>query len=317
MVAADQGKFVFLFPGQGSQYVGMGAALAEAYPEARAVFDSADEVLDLNMSGLCFEGPEELLKQTVYTQPAILTHSAAVVRVLQSRGVTASAAAGHSVGEYAALFALDVLDLETALSLVKVRAELMYQAGVERPGTMAAIIGLGDEETESVCRQAAEGRVLCLANLNSPGQTVISGEPEAVERAEEIAKASGARRVVRLNVSGAFHSPLMSRVTGQLAEKLEAVEFRKPSGRLIPNVTAEPTEDRDSIKKSLIAQMDSPVRWAESMEAVVSLGYKTAVEAGPGKVLKGLFRRIDREVEVHTVGEPEEIESFCGSVGTQ
>jgi [acyl-carrier-protein] S-malonyltransferase len=178
---------------------------------------------------------------------------------------------------------------------------------------MAAVIGPSFEEVESFCRGAEDAGIVCPANFNCPGQTVISGEPAAVERAEEIARSEGARRVVRLNVSGAFHSPLMDRVAGRLAEKLDGVEFSRPSGQLIPNVTARATQDPEEIKKSLTGQMESPVRWTESMEELVSLGCDTAVEAGPGSVLKGLFRRINRDVTVHSVGGPEEVESLIAA----
>jgi [acyl-carrier-protein] S-malonyltransferase len=300
-----------LFPGQGSQYVGMGRDLAERFAEARLVFEEADEVLGLPLSRIAFEGPEQELVATRNAQPAILVHSIAVHRVLGSVLPDVRFAAGHSLGEFSAYVAADALDFADAVRTVRLRGELMYQSGEERPGTMAAIIGLEDEVIEQVCREAEQAGGACVpANFNSPGQVVISGDRAAVERAMEGARSAGARRALPLNVSGAFHSPLMAVAESGLAAHLEDVVLRPPRFPVISNVTAEAVTDPNVAKRLLVEQLTSPVRWTASMRWLRAAGIERFLEVGPGAVLAGLMKRIDREARTASVGTAAQIEEF-------
>lgn len=298
-------EYAFLFPGQGSQFVGMGKSLADEFPETREVFDLADEVMGISLSEICFEGPEETLRETRYTQPGILTVSLALWKLMDRKGVKPGIAAGHSLGEYSALVAAGALGPRDAITAVKRRAELMFEAGVNWPGTMAAVLGLGDGEVAQVCREAEEAGVVVPANFNGPGQIVISGEVPAVEKAMELASARGAKRVVRLPVSGAFHSPLMGEAAKGLEEALRDTPFRDAEVPVVVNVDAAPLLKADDLRDALVRQLGGAVRWEESMRRVVEEGFAKGFEIGPGRVLKGLARKIVRDLEVTNVEDPE------------
>ena len=308
---------VLLFPGQGSQAPGMGRDLAERFPAARAVFDSADAVLGVPLSRLCFDGPEEELTRTLNAQPALLTHGAAVWAVLrQTLGSSVVAAAGHSLGEFTAYHAAGALSLEDAVRLVRTRGELMYEAGQQRPGAMAAILGDLSEPVEALCARAtADAGVVVPANFNCPGQVVVSGEPAGVERLMVLAREHGARRAIRLNVSGAFHSPLLNDAAAGLQSALALATLRQPSFPVYANVNAQPIEDVDVARRLLVEQLTAPVQWAREVEAIVTR-YPDAlyVELGPGAVLKGLVRKIAPAVTVLTCGTAAEVETVLTRV---
>ncbi|OEG63239.1 MAG: [acyl-carrier-protein] S-malonyltransferase [Halanaerobium sp. MDAL1] len=292
-------NLVFMFSGQGSQYVGMGKELYENHEAAKKVLDEADQILDFDLKDMIFNGPEEDLNNTKNTQPAIYTVSAMVKAVLAENGLEPAAAAGHSLGEYSALHAAGVLSFEEGLKLVRRRGELMDQADPEGKGTMAAVIGLADEEVEAVLNQV-DG-IVTVANYNSPGQVVISGEVEAVGKAEELLAEKGAKRVIPLSVSGAFHSPLMEPAKEELKNTIEAVDFNDAQIPLIANVTADYVKESSQIKAALIKQLDNSVRWVETIELFKADDYEDYVEVGPGRVLKGLMRRIDRSLNAYNV----------------
>jgi [acyl-carrier-protein] S-malonyltransferase len=292
-----------LFPGQGSQLVGMGRDLADAYPEARRTFEEADDVLGTSLSRIMWEGPEDELTLTSNAQPAILTHSIAAYRVVGNRLGDVSLAAGHSLGEFSAYVAAGALSFADGVRTVRRRGELMQQSGQERPGTMAALLGLDDAEVENVCRDAsAQGGECVAANYNSPGQLVISGDVETVERAMDLAKKAGAKRAVRLNVSGAFHSPLMSVAENGLQQQLDSVSLADPAFAVVSNVTAQPVRAAVEARRLLVAQLTSPVRWTASMRAMVEQGITRWFEIGPGNVLTGLLRRVDKSASSTPLG---------------
>jgi [acyl-carrier-protein] S-malonyltransferase len=298
-----------LFPGQGSQYVGMARPLAEAFPGAARILEEADDVLGFSLSALMAEGPEEELTATRNAQPAILTHSVAVLAVVRDRLGPIALAAGHSLGEFSGHVAAGTLSFADALEVVRLRGELMFEAGQERPGTMAAILGLDDDALERVCASVTEG--ICVpANFNSAGQTVVSGDVAGVEQGMALAQEAGARRVVRLNVSGAFHSPLMTPAAGGLAAKLESVEMADPAFPVVSNVTARPVMSRDEARRLLVEQLTSPVRWSKSVETMVQAGVDRFLELGPGTVLTGLNRRNAKGVPCTSLGEPADLASF-------
>lgn len=300
-----------LFPGQGSQFVGMGRELAVAYPEARRAFEEADDVLGFGLSRLAWEGPEEELTATSNAQPALLTHSIAVHRVVRSELGEVGLAAGHSLGEFTAWVASGAISFADGLRTVRRRGELMQRSGTERPGTMAALLGLDDESVERVCAEAsADGGEVVPANYNSPGQLVISGDVAAVERAMELARSAGAKRAVRLNVSGAFHSPLMAPAAAGLAEQLESVVPGRPGFAVVSNVTAAPVTDGGEAKRLLVAQLTSPVRWTASMRTMLDAGVARFFELGAGNVLTGLLRRIERGAECRAVGTAADVEAL-------
>ena len=295
----------------------MGRDLWERYPAARALFEEADEALGFSLSELCFNGPEEELKQTAVTQPAVFVHSVAAWRLLAARGAEPACTAGHSLGEYSALVAAGALEFAEGLQLVKQRGELMQQAGAERPGTMAAIIGLDDEQVVELCQQAAEAGIVVPANFNAPGQLVVSGEEAGVARLGELANEAGAKRVIPLPVSGAFHSPLMEPAARQMEGLLRQAALQAPRVPVITNVTARPLEDPEELRQNLVDQITQPVRWTESIQCLSGMGIGTALEIGPGAVLKGLARRIERKLEVHSAGQAEEIEAAVAAIGSE
>jgi [acyl-carrier-protein] S-malonyltransferase len=303
------GKLAFLFPGQGSQYPGMGKELAEAHPVARSVFAEADQALGFSISDLCFNGSEEALKLTANTQPAILTTSVAAYRVLAENGVKPDFVAGHSLGEFSALVAAGGLEFTDAVRLVRRRGEYMQSAVPEGVGAMAAILGLAPAQVGELCRKATESQVVAPANLNSPEQTVISGHAEAVKRAVELASAGGAKRAVMLAVSAPFHSALMAPAAQRLEADLRATSFHMLRVPLVTNTDAELTTDGNEARESLIRQVTLPVRWEESIRELVDQGVNTFVEVGPGRVLTGLLRQIDRSVHVFNVEDEKSLHS--------
>jgi [acyl-carrier-protein] S-malonyltransferase len=281
----------------------MGRDLADAFPEARRTFEEADDVLGTSLSRIMWEGPEDVLTLTSNAQPAILTHSIAVHRVVRDRLGDVALAAGHSLGEFSAYVAAGAMTFRDGVKTVRRRGELMQQSGTERPGTMAALLGLDDAEVENVCRDAsAQGGECVAANYNSPGQLVISGDIETVERAMDLAKKAGAKRAVRLNVSGAFHSPLMRVAEDGLRQELERVTMSEPAFAVVSNVTAEPVRDAGDARRLLVAQLTSPVRWTASMRTMVQQGITRWYEIGPGNVLTGLLRRIEKSAPCTPVG---------------
>ncbi|HVF10076.1 MAG TPA: ACP S-malonyltransferase [Abditibacteriaceae bacterium] len=287
----------FVFPGQGSQKVGMGQSLCERFPAGKTWFARANAVLGYDLMRLCFEGPEEQLTDTLHAQPALLTVSTLYFQWALARGHKSQMAAGHSVGEYAALVAAGVLGFEDALRLVQRRAELMASAP---PGTMAAIIGLADDRLEETLQAAAAAGVVVAANHNSPGQVVISGAANAVEAAMAEAKSRGAKITKKLAVSGAFHSPLMNEAGAQMAELIAAAPFQEAEIPVYQNTTARPATAAAALKAALQAQMTGPVRWTETIRAMVADGTTHFYELGPGTVLSGLIKRIDKEVTVES-----------------
>jgi len=307
-------KIAFVFPGQGAQYAGMGREIAEKYPAARAVFEEADNALGLSISKLCFDGPEEDLKLTENTQPAILTTSVALFRVLEEKGIRPDFVAGHSLGEYSGLVAAGSLTLGDAVSLVRRRGRYMQEAVPVGVGAMAALLGLDLQAVESLCNRAAEGQVVSPANLNSPGQIVIAGNREAVERAVVLAKEAGAKRAIMLQVSAPFHCALMKPAEERLSVDLDHLTFSELKSTLITNVDAEPIGSGDAARDALKRQVSRPVRWQESVQRLLSLGVRTFVEVGPGKVLLGLIRSIDKSVTMLNVEDEKSLENVLSGL---
>jgi [acyl-carrier-protein] S-malonyltransferase len=295
----------------------MGRELALAFPEARATFEEADEALGFPLSTLCWEGPEEELTRTLNAQPAILVHTVAVWRTLEARApVEVAMAAGHSLGEFSAHVAAGTLAFADAVRTVRLRGELMFAAGNERPGGMAAILGLDDAAAESVCEAASSADASVVpANYNSPGQIVVSGDTAALERLEPLAREAGAKRVIPLNVSGAFHSPLMEPAVSGLREALDALPLQDPSFPVVSNVTAESARTGTEARDLLVRQLTAPVRWTQSVQAMRGGGIERFLEIGPNSVLTGLLRRIDRSATGRAVGTADELTTFLAENG--
>ena len=310
-------KLAYIFPGQGSQAAGMGKALFEAFPEARAVFDSVDAALGEKLSTLCFEGPDEKLRLTANTQPSILTVSAAAAAVLAARGVRPDLVAGHSLGEYSALVATGALSAADAARAVRARGTFMQEAVPAGQGAMAAVLGLEPERVRAICEsvQAATGKVVSPANYNEPNQTVIAGEAGAVAEAGLRLKEAGAKRVLPLPVSAPFHCALMEPVKARLEPVLRAVAWNAPSVPVVTNVEAKANRETGRIVPLLIEQVTAPVRWNEIVQELARLGVTRVVEVGPGTVLGGLVRRIEKGVEVHSVSDPDSLAKTLAVIG--
>lgn len=306
-------KIAFVFPGQGSQYVGMGKEFFTEYSQAREIFENADKKLGISLSNICFEGPEEDLRQTINTQPAILTVSAAILNVFKAEGIKADFVAGHSLGEYSALVAAGALQFTDAVWLVRQRGTFMQEAVPSGEGTMAAILGLEPEQILALCQEASAVGVVEPANYNSPGQIVIAGATPAVEKAMELAKKYGAKRALGLPVSGPFHSSLLRPASLRLAETLKAIEIKDAAIPVVANITAEVETNSAVIRDNLISQVAGAVKWQQSVEQLIALGVNTFVEIGPGKVLSGLIKKIDKNVEMFNI---EDKATFIQTVAT-
>jgi [acyl-carrier-protein] S-malonyltransferase len=300
-------KIAFLFPGQGAQKVGMGRQLAETLPSARAMYDQASEVLGYDLARLCFEGPDEKLDSTVYSQPALFVTSLAAIEQLRQDSpevvLSCEAAAGLSLGEYTAMVFAGVMDFPNGLRLVQRRGEAMQQAADATPSGMVSILGLEQEVVEWLCDEAREGETLLIANLLCPGNIVVSGTNSACERVADLATKAGAMKVVPLAVAGAFHTPIMDSAVRQLADALADVPMSPPAIPVVSNVDAQPHDDPEEIHELLVRQVVSPVRWEDSMRYLLASGYDEFYEIGPGRVLKGLLRRIDRKISCQNIGE--------------
>ena len=307
-------KVAFVFPGQGAQYAGMGRDIAERFSEARAAFAEADSALDFPISRLCFEGPEEKLQLTENTQPAILAMSTAVFRVLEGKGIRPDFVAGHSLGEYSALVAAGAMKLGEAAGLVRKRGRYMQEAVPVSEGAMAALVGLDLPVVQSICDRAAEGQIVTPANLNSPGQIVIAGNRGAVERAVGLAKEARARMAVLLKVSAPFHCVLLKPAEDRLSADLDRSAFAELRYPLVTNVDAEVIRTGADARSALRRQVSRPVRWHESIQRLLDNGVRTFVEVGPGKVLLGLIRSIDKSVTMLNAGDEKSVENVLSAL---
>lgn len=301
-------KKAFLFPGQGSQYVGMARDLFENSVEAKEMIKTADDALGINLSYIMFNGPEDQLKQTEFTQPAIFLHSVVLAGLI--RTLHPDAAAGHSLGEYSALVSANAIQFYEAVKLVRVRGKAMQQAGEENKGTMAAVIGLSPEVVEECCREASSEGIVQCANFNSPGQVVISGSLEGVKKGMEICRSKGAKLVKELVVSGAFHSPLMDTAKENLQEALDKTNIYDARIPVYVNVTAKPVLTKEEIKKYLYEQVTSPVRWEEIIRNMITDGIEEFYEIGPGKVLQGLVKRINSDIKCFNIDKYSDVEKY-------
>jgi len=302
------GKLAFIFPGQGSQVVGMGKQLADTYDKVGKIFEQADERLNIPLSSLIFNGPQETLTRTVNAQPALLTTSIAILEKFKEASITPDYVAGHSLGEYTALVAAGSLRFEDAVYVVRKRGEFMEEAVPQGQGTMAAVLGMEDDKLEEITSMITrDGNSVQLANINCPGQIVISGSTEGVKLASEQAKLQGAKRVIPLEVSGPFHSKLMEPAAKYLEAELNAIEIANATVPVIANVTANPMVEAEEIKVKLVEQLYSPVLWQTSVEKMLELGVDTFIEIGPGKVLSGLVKKVNRRVKTYTVNDEESL----------
>lgn len=306
------GKIAWVYPGQGSQYVGMGKELCEQHDEARTTFEQAEQTLGANLRQIVFEGPDESLKQTDQAQPAIFVLSVALSRVLSSMGGAPDMVAGHSVGEYSALVAAGAMKFEDALLLVRDRAVSMQEACEKNPGMMLAVLGIDAEKVQDICSEIADG-IVDVANINSPGQIIISGEIQAVRAAGEAAVERGARKTIPLNVAGAFHSRLMRSAAEKYESSVMSATISSPVIDFFPNVSASLTGDPEQIRSGLVEQVYSPVRWQLSVERMLEGGAETFVEVGPGRVLTGLLKRIRSSAVGLNVDKPESLEAVAQS----
>ena len=302
-------KRALVFPGQASQYVGMAQDIFDRYESVRSMYATAREILGYDIADVTFNGPLEALTETRVTQPALFITSAAFFALLPP-DLNFEMTAGHSLGEYSALYAAGVLSFEDALAIVKVRAEEMQTAGETQGGTMAAILNQSREEIEKICLHASKRGIVQAANFNSPGQIVISGATDAVHYAMDIARTLGVRKVIGLNVSGAFHSPLMASAKPGLMAAIAAVRFNKARVPVVANVNARLTTDPDEIKSNLMEQLERPVLWEDSVQTMLAEGCTDFLEVGPGRVLQGLIRRINSEASIHGVGSMEDLEGL-------
>ena len=309
-----EAKVAYVFPGQGSQWVGMSSDLYDNFDSAKAVFDTADETLDFPLSKLCFNGPEDELRQTINAQPAIVTASLACLSAIgdvSSNGLpTPAFVAGHSLGEYTALAAAEVLSFATTIYLARERGRLMYQAGLKEPGGMVAIIGLSHASLAEICAQTDTR----IANINCPGQLVISGAKENLSRATALAEARGAYRTIPLPVSGAFHTPLMQPSVDGMSKVISNISFGKPRIPIIANTTAKPIATAKPIKEELLRQLCNSIQWQHSIEYMINKGVTTFVEIGPGKVLSGLIKRINKNVNTLNIGDTKAVRNLVGSM---
>jgi [acyl-carrier-protein] S-malonyltransferase len=303
-------KLAFVFPGQGSQFVGMGRDLVERYEVARKRFEEADGALGYELSRICFEGPADELKLTRHTQPGLYVCSVCCHDLLAQQGIIPRAVAGHSLGEYSALYAAGVVDFKMGLHLVKTRGEAMAAAADARAGTMAAIIGLDQETVEVLCKQASQDGIVGVANINSPQQIVVSGEPKAVERLVRLAQEAGSKRAVLLPVHGAFHSPLMKEAGEKLRSALANAALNPPAMVFVNNADAAELRDPGAIRDSLARQVTSCVKWVDSIQYLSKLGIIHFIEVGPGKVLGGLIKRIISGANIFAAGSAEEINAI-------
>ncbi len=307
-------KLVFLFPGQGSQHVGMGKDLHDSFPRVRELFAEASDALSMNFEQLCFEGPESLLVQTENVQPAITLLNVSCLEVLKSKGIAPAAAAGHSLGEYSALYAAGVVSFVDLMKMVRNRGIFMRDAANKNPGGMIAVIGIGIERAGKVCRMVEGIGSVEIANHNSPGQIILSGEKDALGKAMELAKEEGAKLVVPLKVSGPWHSRFMKEARERMAGHLEAYPFNPPSIPVVANVSADYEHAADQIKENLVRQVTSPVLWVDTIRRLTMDGYTSYVEVGPGRVLRGLVKDIDRQATVANVENLKTLEKFMERV---
>ncbi len=310
-------KTAFIFPGQGAQHVGMCADVCEAVESAAKLFDTAEQITGLELKKLCLEGPDEQLARTDIAQPAIFTVSAALMQSMSEKGLLPefTHTAGLSLGEYTALYAAGAMDFETGLKLVAKRGELMQAAALARPSSMVAVIGLDEAKALELCNAAAEGQILSCANFNCPGQIVLSGETEPCQRAADQAESFGASAAKMLNVAGAFHSQIMAPAAEQFATVLEEVDFAQPKLTVLSNVDAQAYTSAAEIRTKLAAQLTSPVRWSQCVEELLAAGAESFYEIGPGKVLAGLMRRIDRSHRVTVVNSMKSLDKLAGAQG--
>jgi len=301
-------KKAFLFPGQGSQYIGMAKDLFEKSVEAKEMIKTADDALGVNLSYIMFSGPEDQLKQTEFTQPAIFLHSVIISSLI--RTIQPEASAGHSLGEYSALVSANAIQFYDAIKLVRARGKAMQQAGIDNPGTLAAIVGLEPQKVMDLCKEASEVGIVQCANFNSPGQIVISGSIDGVRKAMELCKVNGAKLAKELIVSGAFHSPLMQSAKDVLLDALVFTSFYDARFPVYANVTAKPVTKKDEIKNLLHQQVTSPVRWEETIRNMITDGFDEFYEIGPGKVLQGLVKRINPDVKLFGIDKYEDLEQY-------